>query len=219
MWTFPPQVVYFTATFPYVVLIIYLIRGMTLHGAWNGVKYMFTPKVRKSCLWVASSLISECWDEVECALNTRVFSWSSWQTLKRGSTPPLRSSSLWVWASALWSLSPVTTTTTTTLRGRPSLCHSSTAARLCSPASSPSPSTASKPHSTTKAVWRGETPAMFQQFSQSVISSRDAQTSWVSWCAGWMIVLSLFHQTLNWMLAVDSFYNLLAFLRTSFGMF
>ncbi|XP_051575206.1 sodium- and chloride-dependent transporter XTRP3-like [Myxocyprinus asiaticus] len=40
-------VVYFTATFPYVVLIIYLIRGVTLHGAWNGVKYMFTPKLEQ----------------------------------------------------------------------------------------------------------------------------------------------------------------------------
>ncbi|TRY88302.1 hypothetical protein DNTS_016694 [Danionella cerebrum] len=40
-------VVYFTATFPYVVLIIYLIRGATLHGAWNGVKYMFTPKLEQ----------------------------------------------------------------------------------------------------------------------------------------------------------------------------
>ncbi|KTG37754.1 hypothetical protein cypCar_00025623 [Cyprinus carpio] len=39
------MVVYFTATFPYVVLFIYLIRGVTLHGAWNGVKYMFTPKI------------------------------------------------------------------------------------------------------------------------------------------------------------------------------
>lgn len=157
---FPPQVVYFTATFPYVVLIIYLIRGVTLHGAWNGVKYMFTPKVRKSCSLVASLLIL-CSVVVECALNTRVFSWSSWQTLKHGSTLPLRSSSLWVWASALWSLSPVTTTTTITLRGRPLSCHSSTVARLCSPASWPSPSTALKPHSTTKAVWKGETPAMF----------------------------------------------------------
>ncbi|XP_043972155.1 sodium- and chloride-dependent transporter XTRP3-like isoform X2 [Gambusia affinis] len=41
------QVVYFTATFPYVVLLIYLIRGMTLHGALNGVKYMFTPKMEE----------------------------------------------------------------------------------------------------------------------------------------------------------------------------
>ncbi|XP_059424584.1 sodium- and chloride-dependent transporter XTRP3-like [Carassius carassius] len=40
-------VVYFTATFPYVVLFIYLIRGVTLHGAWNGVKYMFTPKLEQ----------------------------------------------------------------------------------------------------------------------------------------------------------------------------
>ncbi|XP_026149951.1 sodium- and chloride-dependent transporter XTRP3 isoform X2 [Mastacembelus armatus] len=41
------KVVYFTATFPYVVLFIYLIRGITLHGAVNGVKYMFTPKMEQ----------------------------------------------------------------------------------------------------------------------------------------------------------------------------
>uniref|UniRef100_W5M1P1 Transporter n=1 Tax=Lepisosteus oculatus TaxID=7918 RepID=W5M1P1_LEPOC len=41
------KVVYFTATFPYLVLIIYLIRGVTLHGAINGVKYMFTPKLEQ----------------------------------------------------------------------------------------------------------------------------------------------------------------------------
>ncbi|KAM9723083.1 sodium- and chloride-dependent transporter XTRP3 [Menidia menidia] len=41
------KVVYFTATFPYVVLFIYLIRGITLHGAVNGIKYMFTPKMEQ----------------------------------------------------------------------------------------------------------------------------------------------------------------------------
>ncbi|KAJ8005393.1 hypothetical protein DPEC_G00146160 [Dallia pectoralis] len=41
------KVVYFTATFPYVVLIIYLIRGVTLHGAANGLMYMVTPKMEQ----------------------------------------------------------------------------------------------------------------------------------------------------------------------------
>lgn len=41
------KVVYFTATFPYMVLFVYLIRGITLHGAVSGVKYMFTPKMEQ----------------------------------------------------------------------------------------------------------------------------------------------------------------------------
>lgn len=41
------KVVYFTATFPYVVLFIYLIRGLTLHGAFIGVTYMFTPRLNE----------------------------------------------------------------------------------------------------------------------------------------------------------------------------
>ncbi|CAL8355047.1 unnamed protein product [Arctogadus glacialis] len=41
------KVVYFTATFPYVVLFIYLIRGLTLHGSANGIKFMFTPKMEQ----------------------------------------------------------------------------------------------------------------------------------------------------------------------------
>ncbi|XP_048881398.1 sodium- and chloride-dependent transporter XTRP3-like [Brienomyrus brachyistius] len=41
------KVVYFTASFPYLVLFIYLIRGVTLHGAVNGLKYMFTPKLEQ----------------------------------------------------------------------------------------------------------------------------------------------------------------------------
>ncbi|KAM5292061.1 sodium- and chloride-dependent transporter XTRP3 [Ctenodactylus gundi] len=41
------KVAYVTALLPYVVLLIYLIRGLTLHGAINGLKYMFTPKVEQ----------------------------------------------------------------------------------------------------------------------------------------------------------------------------
>lgn len=40
----PFQVVYFTATFPYLVLIALLIRGVTLPGASRGLYYLFVPK-------------------------------------------------------------------------------------------------------------------------------------------------------------------------------
>ncbi|KAK2492999.1 hypothetical protein MC885_009362 [Smutsia gigantea] len=41
------KVVYFTASLPYCVLLIYLVRGLTLHGATNGLAYMFTPKMEQ----------------------------------------------------------------------------------------------------------------------------------------------------------------------------
>ena len=42
------QAVYFTATFPYVVLIIFFGRGISLPGSGDGIKHMFTPQVTKS---------------------------------------------------------------------------------------------------------------------------------------------------------------------------
>lgn len=36
---------YFSSLFPYVVLICFLVRGLLLRGAVDGILHMFTPKV------------------------------------------------------------------------------------------------------------------------------------------------------------------------------
>lgn len=41
-----PQVVYFTASFPYLLLFIIFIRGVTLPGAWEGLRYYLTPDIK-----------------------------------------------------------------------------------------------------------------------------------------------------------------------------
>ncbi|KAJ8676751.1 hypothetical protein QAD02_012538, partial [Eretmocerus hayati] len=41
------KVVYFTSMFPYIVLTIFFIRGITLKGAGAGLAHMYTPKVEK----------------------------------------------------------------------------------------------------------------------------------------------------------------------------
>ena len=41
------QVVYFTATFPYIILIALLIRGCMLDGAADGLYYLFVPQFDK----------------------------------------------------------------------------------------------------------------------------------------------------------------------------
>lgn len=36
---------YFSSIFPYVVLFCFLVRGLMLDGALDGIAYMFYPKV------------------------------------------------------------------------------------------------------------------------------------------------------------------------------
>jgi len=40
------KVMYFTATFPYLVLFIFLVRGLTLKGSSDGLSYLFTPDLK-----------------------------------------------------------------------------------------------------------------------------------------------------------------------------
>lgn len=52
------KVVYFTATFPYVILLILLVRGSLLDGAIDGVKFFVIPewkKLAKLEVWVAAA--------------------------------------------------------------------------------------------------------------------------------------------------------------------
>lgn len=53
------QVMYFSSVFPYVVLFIFLIRGLMLDGAMEGITYMFYPKV--------STGFCKSWCNLTCA--------------------------------------------------------------------------------------------------------------------------------------------------------
>lgn len=56
----PAQVVYITATFPFVMLTVLLVRGVTLPGAYEGIKFYLypdltrlnDPEVRSKCIFL-----------------------------------------------------------------------------------------------------------------------------------------------------------------------
>ncbi|CAL8126748.1 unnamed protein product [Orchesella dallaii] len=55
------KVAYFTAIFPYFVMIILLVRGLTLKGAWKGIEYFVKPdwsKLLEPGVWYAA--VSQC---------------------------------------------------------------------------------------------------------------------------------------------------------------
>ncbi|ODN04846.1 Sodium-dependent nutrient amino acid transporter 1 [Orchesella cincta] len=55
------KVAYFTAIFPYFVMIILLVRGLTLDGSWKGIEYFVKPqwdKLAEPGVWYAA--VSQC---------------------------------------------------------------------------------------------------------------------------------------------------------------
>lgn len=102
------QVMYFSSLFPYVVLFCFLVRGLFLKGAVDGIAHMFTPKVRaetalvnkkinhsyiywgKSSHSVRTEQIEQTEDDVTWSTVDlcRVFS-LKWQMVSSSSPPPV----------------------------------------------------------------------------------------------------------------------------------
>lgn len=51
---------YFSSLFPYVVLFCFLVRGLLLKGAVDGIAHMFTPKVRPKEKQLLTTLSAAC---------------------------------------------------------------------------------------------------------------------------------------------------------------
>lgn len=130
---------YFSSIFPYVVLFCFLVRGLLLDGASEGIAYMFYPKVRRDnvalsreillCLCVSRILLKS----LLLSLLVPLSSWKFWQTFRCGGRLQHRSSLLWVSALALLLLTLPTTLRATTATVMPSQSQPSTSSHQCSP--------------------------------------------------------------------------------------
>lgn len=52
------KIIWFSACFPYLILFILFVRGITLEGATHGLKYLFTPdwdRLKESKVWVSAA--------------------------------------------------------------------------------------------------------------------------------------------------------------------
>lgn len=58
------QVAYFTAIFPYIVLLILIIQSATLEGAVEGVKYYVIPKWDRVAQFEVSSSSDFIWNRL-----------------------------------------------------------------------------------------------------------------------------------------------------------
>lgn len=67
------KIMYFSTSFPYIVLIAFFIRALTLDGAVDGVSYMFNPHVSYFGLYF-----------IKFCLNLKKFFFSQWNRLLKG---------------------------------------------------------------------------------------------------------------------------------------
>ncbi|XP_028392715.1 sodium-dependent neutral amino acid transporter B(0)AT3-like [Dendronephthya gigantea] len=98
------KVVYFTATFPYVVLTAFFIRGMTLEGFDRGVKHLFTPqwdKLADPLIWMeaASQIFYSTGLAFGCILAFASYNPTNQNTLKDAITISLVNSATSLFAS------------------------------------------------------------------------------------------------------------------------